>query len=90
MVGMHVLCLASQKPSEREFFVPARTGLGVKLLIGFNYIAFVFNTMANMTIDFKPAPRQHLVECTQRYGASLGGSKTCKLDILRVFKCPIL
>jgi hypothetical protein len=25
------LCLASQKPSEREFFVPARTDLGVKL-----------------------------------------------------------
>ena len=33
MVGMFVfLCLASQKPSEREFFVPARMGLGVKLL----------------------------------------------------------
>jgi hypothetical protein len=33
MVGMFVfLCLASQKPSEREFFVPARTDLGVKLL----------------------------------------------------------
>jgi hypothetical protein len=33
MVGMYVfLCLASQKPSGREFFVPARTDLGVKLL----------------------------------------------------------
>jgi hypothetical protein len=33
MVGMFVsLCLASQKPSEREFFVPAGTDLGVKLL----------------------------------------------------------
>jgi hypothetical protein len=33
MVGMFVfLCLASQKPSKREFFVPARTDLGVKLL----------------------------------------------------------
>jgi hypothetical protein len=31
-VGMFVfLCLASQKPSEREFFVPARMDLGVKL-----------------------------------------------------------
>jgi hypothetical protein len=31
MVGMIVcLCLASKKPSEREFFVPARTDLGVK------------------------------------------------------------
>ncbi len=33
MVGMCVsLCLASQKPSEREFFVPAGMHLGVKLL----------------------------------------------------------
>ena len=33
MVGMFVfLCLASKKPSEQEFFVPARTDLGVKLL----------------------------------------------------------
>ena len=31
MVGMFVcLCLASKKPSEREFYVPARTDLGVK------------------------------------------------------------
>jgi hypothetical protein len=30
MVGMFVsLCLASKKPFEREFFVPARTDLGV-------------------------------------------------------------
>jgi hypothetical protein len=27
-----VLCFASKKPSEREFFVPAGTDLGVKLL----------------------------------------------------------
>ena len=33
MVGMFLsLCLASQKPSEREFFVPARRDVGVKLL----------------------------------------------------------
>ena len=33
MMGMLVsLCLASQNPSEREFFVPAGTDLGVKLL----------------------------------------------------------
>jgi hypothetical protein len=32
-VGMFVcLCLTSKKPSEREFFVPAGTDLGVKLL----------------------------------------------------------
>jgi hypothetical protein len=35
MVWMFVcLCLASKKPSEREFFVPAGTDLGVKLLKG--------------------------------------------------------
>jgi hypothetical protein len=34
MVGMFVcLYLASKKPSKREFFVPARTDLAVKLLI---------------------------------------------------------
>ena len=39
MVGMFVcLCLASKKPSEREFFVPTGTGLGVKLLIGGNVL----------------------------------------------------
>jgi hypothetical protein len=33
MVGMFVcLCLASQKPSERDLFVPARMDLDVKLL----------------------------------------------------------
>jgi hypothetical protein len=33
-VGMFVcLCLVSKKPSEWEFFVPAGTDLGVKLLI---------------------------------------------------------
>ena len=33
MVGMFVcLCLASNMPSEWEFFVPARTDLAVKLL----------------------------------------------------------
>jgi hypothetical protein len=33
MVGMFVsLCLASKKPSERKFFVPAVTDLGVMLL----------------------------------------------------------
>ncbi len=36
MVGMFVcLCLASKKPSEQEFFVPAGTDLGVKLLNNF-------------------------------------------------------
>jgi hypothetical protein len=35
MVGMFVcLCLASQKPSERDLFVPARMDLDVKLLTG--------------------------------------------------------
>jgi hypothetical protein len=32
MVGMFVsVCLASKKPSKREFFVPAGTDFGVKL-----------------------------------------------------------
>ena len=33
MVGMFVspVCLASKKPSEREFFIPARTHSGYKL-----------------------------------------------------------
>jgi hypothetical protein len=32
MVGVFVfLCLANQKPPEWEFFIPARTDLGVKL-----------------------------------------------------------
>jgi len=40
MVGMFVcLCFASKKPSEREFFVTARTDLAVKLLTwSFKYI----------------------------------------------------
>jgi hypothetical protein len=34
MAGIFVcLCLTSKKPSEREFFVPAGTDSGVKLLI---------------------------------------------------------
>jgi len=37
MVGMFVcLCLASQEPSEREFFVPTRTDLGVNSLTAIN------------------------------------------------------
>jgi len=33
MVGMFVfLCLASQNPSEQEFFIPARMDLGVNLV----------------------------------------------------------
>jgi hypothetical protein len=39
MMGMFVcLCLASKKPSEREFFVPARTDLAVKLLTNAYFI----------------------------------------------------
>ena len=41
MVGMFVsLCLASQKSSEREFFIPAGKDLDVKLLI----VAFDLST----------------------------------------------
>jgi hypothetical protein len=35
------LCLASQKPSEWQFFVPAGTDLGVKLLIQSHHIFFM-------------------------------------------------
>jgi hypothetical protein len=39
MVGMFVcFCLASQKPSEREVIVPARTDLGVKLLTAYQLL----------------------------------------------------
>jgi hypothetical protein len=39
MVGMFVcLCLASKKPSEREFFVPDGTDLGVKLLTAYQLL----------------------------------------------------
>ena len=39
MVGMFVcLCLASEKPSKRVFFIPSRTDLGVKLLNRYLYI----------------------------------------------------
>ena len=41
MVGMFVsLCLASQKPSEREFFIPAGMDLGVKLLSGYFIVLY--------------------------------------------------
>jgi len=39
MVGMFVcFCLASKNPFEREFVVPARTDLGVKLQSSFFYL----------------------------------------------------
>jgi hypothetical protein len=44
MVGMFVcLCLASQHPFEREFFVPARSDLGVKLLSCLKYLFLFLN-----------------------------------------------
>jgi hypothetical protein len=45
------LCLASKKPSEREFFVPARTDLGVKLLIDNDNIIHS-RTTQNPKIEF--------------------------------------
>ncbi len=41
------LCFASQKPYEREFFVRARTDLGVKLLISYfpkEYFSYIIVT----------------------------------------------
>ena len=41
MVGMFVcLCLASQKPSEWEFFILVRTDIGVELLTGIPLLGF--------------------------------------------------
>ena len=45
-VGMFVsLCLASQKPSEREFSVPAGMDLGVKLLSVPSFYTHFCNTL---------------------------------------------
>jgi hypothetical protein len=41
------LCLASKKTSEQEFFVPARTDLGVKLLNYNNRLPAVDNNSQN-------------------------------------------
>jgi len=61
MVGMFVfLCLASQKPSEREFFIPARMDLGVKLLIYLstpqrhNSYVFFFGLRAMLIFSRRP------------------------------------
>ncbi len=43
MVGMFVcLCLPSKKPSKQEFFIPAGTDLGVKLLTQYRIFIFIF------------------------------------------------
>ena len=57
MVGMCVsLCLASQKSSEREFFVSTRMNLGVKLLTGIPLLehtcATFFNELLASLITF--------------------------------------
>ena len=57
MVGMCVsLCLASQKSSEREFFVSTRMNLGVKLLTGMPLLehtcATFFNELLASLITF--------------------------------------
>jgi hypothetical protein len=52
MVGMFVcLYLASKKPSEREFFVPAGTDLGVKLLISFRIFVHCQRLIARNVAD---------------------------------------
>ena len=56
MVGMFVsLCLASQKPSEREFFVPAGTELGVKLLTQAPLTVF-FEILNSISSDLTALP----------------------------------
>jgi len=53
MVGMFVsfLCLASENPSEREFFVPAGMHLGVKLLITIFMLIHTINRHASSFRD---------------------------------------
>ncbi len=51
MVGMFVfLCLASQQPSEWEFFIPARTDLGVKLLRNNNKTCHYFLSIITLLL----------------------------------------
>jgi hypothetical protein len=53
MVGMFVsLCLASQKPSEWVFFVPAGTDLGVKLLTRKDGILRKAESIWKRTMDY--------------------------------------
>ena len=126
-------CLASQKPSDREFFVPASMDLAVKLLTpcGAHICVSFFNELcdrlwwlhvcdrrvipvklppSNQTIKLRikfclfslymygrfsisGRSRTSAIGCRQvacpGYGASLGGPKTLKHIILRVFRCPI-
>ncbi len=54
MVGMFVcLCLASKKPSEREFLVSAGTDLGVKLLRVLCHIKKIIGSLS-LSILFSP------------------------------------
>jgi hypothetical protein len=66
MVGMFVcLCLASQNLFEREFFVPARTDLGVKLLRPRCHFLSIFRCMliyAFQTSQPTVAPPNQTVE----------------------------
>ena len=58
MVGMFVfLCLASKKPSEREFFIPAGTdlALGIYHTVGFTIFPYIVALVQNKTY----------VECTK-------------------------
>jgi len=55
-VGMFVsLCLASQKPSELFFFVPARTDVGFKLLIILLLLVFSMNCLHAVKMVAKTA-----------------------------------
>ena len=46
-----MLCLASKKPSEREFFVPAGTDLAVKLLIEPGLVDILVVNTLSMTME---------------------------------------
>jgi hypothetical protein len=75
MVGMFVcLCLTSKKPSEREFFVPAGTDLGVKLL------RERFSTLTlpclNCSVGFPS--EYHSLEIREKYYETVSSCPWCK------------
>ena len=61
MVGMFVcLCLASQNPFEREFFVPARTDLGVNRITAKDFSAYgLVNNHENHKYNEISVPHLH-------------------------------
>ncbi len=71
------LCLASQKPSEREFFLPTGTHLGVKLLMNssYSYVGVLYYVTDVSRTRWLVAKREHLlvtISSDQLRSSSLG------------------